>query len=358
MSIIKREKKYNYFYKITNLLNGHYYYGIHSTDNMNDGYMGSGSRIKRAIKKYGIENFEKEVLKFFDTREELAEYEADVVTEELVHDNNCYNVSCGGDVTKTIGTVSVIDKDGNKFRCDINDPKYISGEYLPVTVGKVAVYNKETEEYEQVSSEEYKEHKEKYETVFKPKYVTVSYANTIDGSVFKIPYSEYKENREKYKSSFKDKIVVKDRYGNLFKVSINDKRYLSGELKPMFYGKHHTKETKDKLKKKFSEINHQKGEFNSQYGTCWVTKDLKPIKIKKECIESYIQQGYKLGRQTKPENEYANKIMISVVCPICGSTFMYRKHNLYGNPNPCCSKKCQQIKNKISKEQRDKNIEK
>ena len=76
----KDDYKFNYFYKITNNLNGNFYYGIHSTNNIDDGYMGSGLKLKRAFKKYGIENFSKEILKFFDTREELTDYEADVVT--------------------------------------------------------------------------------------------------------------------------------------------------------------------------------------------------------------------------------------------------------------------------------------
>ena len=84
MSRVKNVKKYNYFYKITNNLNNHFYYGIHSTNDLEDGYMGSGTRLNYAYKKYGIENFTKEILKFFDTREECAEYEAEMVTEELI----------------------------------------------------------------------------------------------------------------------------------------------------------------------------------------------------------------------------------------------------------------------------------
>jgi hypothetical protein len=43
---------YQYYivYKITNLLNNKYYIGVHSTDDLNDGYLGSGRQIKEAIK--------------------------------------------------------------------------------------------------------------------------------------------------------------------------------------------------------------------------------------------------------------------------------------------------------------------
>lgn len=89
-------KLYNYFYKITNNLNGHFYYGVHSTDDLEDGYMGSGVRLHYAYKQYGIENFTKEILKFFDSKEEAYKYEAEIVNEELVKDENCYNLAFGG----------------------------------------------------------------------------------------------------------------------------------------------------------------------------------------------------------------------------------------------------------------------
>lgn len=42
---------YYWIYKITNLLNGKMYIGQHTTDNLDDGYMGSGIHIERAVKK-------------------------------------------------------------------------------------------------------------------------------------------------------------------------------------------------------------------------------------------------------------------------------------------------------------------
>ncbi len=59
-----------YTYIIINLINEKQYIGDHSTNNLNDGYLGSGQLIKKALKKYGKENFKKEVLELFETKQE------------------------------------------------------------------------------------------------------------------------------------------------------------------------------------------------------------------------------------------------------------------------------------------------
>lgn len=97
ISEISIDKKYHYLYKITNLINGKFYYGIHSTNDLDDNYMGSGKAINDAYKKYGYKNFTKEIIEFFDTRKDASKTEHDIVTEELVNDSNCYNLTIGGD---------------------------------------------------------------------------------------------------------------------------------------------------------------------------------------------------------------------------------------------------------------------
>lgn len=83
-------------YMITNKLNGMKYIGKHKTDNLNDGYMGSGFRIKRAIAKYGIENFSKEFLFIFNSESEMELKEQELVDEDWVKRSDSYNIATGG----------------------------------------------------------------------------------------------------------------------------------------------------------------------------------------------------------------------------------------------------------------------
>lgn len=50
---------YHYIYKISCRENGKVYYGVHSTQDLEDGYMGSGAELKRAKDIYGVDAFQK-----------------------------------------------------------------------------------------------------------------------------------------------------------------------------------------------------------------------------------------------------------------------------------------------------------
>lgn len=95
---MQNDKIYNYFYIINNLLNGHFYLGVHSTNDLNDGYFGSGTALKQAIEKYGRDNFKLTILKYFDTRDELLAYESEVVNMRFLEHYHgvCYNQVLGG----------------------------------------------------------------------------------------------------------------------------------------------------------------------------------------------------------------------------------------------------------------------
>jgi len=92
----QKNHKFHFIYKTTNLLSNKFYIGMHSTNNLKDGYVGSGKRLRYAIKKYGIENFKFEIIEFCKNREDLIKREKELITEKHVNDENCYNLKYGG----------------------------------------------------------------------------------------------------------------------------------------------------------------------------------------------------------------------------------------------------------------------
>lgn len=88
--------KYYFIYKITNLKNNKIYIGKHITKDLNDGYMGSGLLIKKAIEKYGITNFKKEIIKYCSNEDELNKAESEIVTEDFCKRKDTYNINTGG----------------------------------------------------------------------------------------------------------------------------------------------------------------------------------------------------------------------------------------------------------------------
>lgn len=89
-------RKYHVIYKTTCLVNGHYYIGMHSTDNLDDGYMGSGKKLWQSIKRHGVENHKCEIIEYLPTREALRIREAELVNVELITELDCMNIALGG----------------------------------------------------------------------------------------------------------------------------------------------------------------------------------------------------------------------------------------------------------------------
>lgn len=187
-----------------------------------------GKRITAAIKKYGIENFEREIIKFFDSRLEMFEYEHLKVDENTLKDPQCYNLIVGG-----IG--------------------YLQIENLSNSV-TVLIDNGKT--WKNISKEEY-----------------------------------YK-NKEKYITTTKNKIVVKDKLGKIYCVDKTDERYLSGDLVPIWNGKRHREESKEKIRNTMTPK-------DSKNPRIWVSKDGQFKYLRKELLEEYLNNGWIKGRIKK-----------------------------------------------------------
>lgn len=101
---------YGYVYKTTNALNGKVYIGQCAQSTFNAKYLGSGKLLKRAINKYGIENFITEIIVWCNTREELNDAEIYYIG---LHQNNSYNIAKGG----TGGNTLLMADDNTKNEC-------------------------------------------------------------------------------------------------------------------------------------------------------------------------------------------------------------------------------------------------
>lgn len=93
---MQTEQIHYVIYQTTNLVNGKIYVGKHITRNIRDDYMGSGKLLKKAIKKYGIENFKKEILFECSSEDEMNRKEAEIVNEDFCNRRDTYNIVTGG----------------------------------------------------------------------------------------------------------------------------------------------------------------------------------------------------------------------------------------------------------------------
>jgi hypothetical protein len=79
-------------YKTTNTITNKFYIGKHQTNDLNDGYLGSGKLLRRAIQKYGRQNFQREILYIFDNENDMNKKEKELV----VVSEDTYNLCDGG----------------------------------------------------------------------------------------------------------------------------------------------------------------------------------------------------------------------------------------------------------------------
>jgi hypothetical protein len=132
-----------FIYETTNLINNKKYRGLHCTDKVTDKYLGSGIALKKAIKKYGKENFERTILEYCNSFEELLNRESFYVDAEWIQRADTYNMRIGG-ICSIGRRVQLTDEAKQKISNTLRE-KYKSGTIVNPNKGKV--FGKQTEEH-------------------------------------------------------------------------------------------------------------------------------------------------------------------------------------------------------------------
>lgn len=208
----RREKLYHFIYKTTCVTSGKYYVGMHSTDNLDDGYLGSGKRLGYSIVKHGREGHVREIIEMCRGREALKLREKQIITDEMRLDQKCLNIAPGG---------------GGGLNDEAHAKKFHTSGWKAMNAKK---------DHSASAKLNWIRHREKMTSVSLPNLIFGSAAAALPEAIAK------------------------------------------------------KKET-------FARIGHAQGQKNSQFGTCWVTMDAKPIKIKKEQLDDYLANGYSRGRK-------------------------------------------------------------
>lgn len=90
-------RKHHFIYKTTCMVTGKYYLGMHSTDDLEDGYVGSGKILWHSINKHGRENHSMEILEHLPDRKNLKARERELVSLDTLTDQMCMNLKVGGE---------------------------------------------------------------------------------------------------------------------------------------------------------------------------------------------------------------------------------------------------------------------
>ncbi len=121
MKRVKHNGKFYFVYLTTNLINGMQYIGEHKTKNRDDGYLGSGAELNRAVQEFGSENFIREILEYFLTKQEAFDAEQHFIEQYNTLFPNGYNIEPNG------GYWPLKHTSHTKRKISINNARYWKG---------------------------------------------------------------------------------------------------------------------------------------------------------------------------------------------------------------------------------------
>lgn len=315
--IWKDEDYIHYFYKIINLIDGRYYYGIHSLlksenkDPLIDGYWGSGIEITEDIKKFGKENFKKEIIKIFSTRKEVSDMEKSIVTLDEINKTECYNRIPGGDTYREsmLGRVVCRPKNNLDKIVILSKEDYYNNKdkYVPVTHAKKYLEGYKAKLSEIDGTKRYKRNRVNYIKTQKIDETDTKYSRVrwfINKNTLELKkFIGHEEPNDLYvvwfPSYFFDKInnkfITREYFEDLYKNTPN----ISKISKSIGVGEKSLRSLKKFYESKGLDLSkYQKKQVKSTgfSGKRIVNNEVEELVINESELDNYIRKGYKLGK--------------------------------------------------------------
>lgn len=228
-------EKYHYTYQITEISTNMKYIGVRSSEvdpilDIGVKYFSSSTNeIFRKNQKENPSNYMYEVISIFDSREDANNHEIelhkeyDVSKSELFY--NKTNANSSGFCAS--GFCAVKDKDDNIYFVQVNDPRYLSGELVPVSKGKCVVTDKNGNNFF-VSVDDPRIKSGELVSPSKGKCIV----KDKNGNKIRVDMHEYRNSNEYTHINVGFAIVI-DENGKKSRVPVDDPRYISGELKSL-----------------------------------------------------------------------------------------------------------------------------
>ena len=264
---------YYYIYKITLLkgrLKNHYYYGQHTTNNLDDKYCGSGVKIRYYFKKHKAvegETYIKEIIRFCNNIEELNQAEYEIIGDKYETDPMCLNLRAGG-CQAELSSESKI-----KIRETLNK-KWEDPEFHKIYCDGAKRRWEDPEEHKKISDST----KKRFEKPEERKKCTDAANKRWEDP------EERRKNKEAQKKSWDNP----------------EKRKKASEThKKRFEDPEEREKARMAAKKRAEDPEWVRHQRESQTGSRWVNNGIENTKAKGEKLQQLLDKGYVYGRLKK-----------------------------------------------------------
>lgn len=279
---------YGYIYETTNLINGKKYIGKHKSERFDNSYLGSGVTFRKALNKYGKENFNVKIIEIIETNQ----YDLDLREMYWIkHFNattsrNYYNNSVGGREEGWQGYHLAIKNKGGIPQKTIFKMKNAAKNRVWINKNEVDKHIKETElnKYLNKGWEKGRSHgvplKGEKHFLYGKKMSQETRNKLSQSHKGKIPWNKGKHN------VYSDEMLEKLRNFHKGKpLSDETKRKQSKALKgekAYWFGKSLSNEAKRKISEK-------------NLGKKMINNGIQNKKVSPQELEKYLSQGWNLG---------------------------------------------------------------